>query len=87
MIKSWDDKAWADYEYWLETDRKKIKQITRLLKDIDRGGYEGLGDPEPLKGNLSGLWSRKIDEEHRLVYYIDGDTIYIAQCRGHYDDK
>lgn len=87
MIKSWDDVAWDDYIYWQSQDRKTIKRINLLLKDIDRNGYDGIGNPEPLSGDLSGWWSRRIDEANRLVYRLEGNTIKIAQCRSHYGDK
>ena len=67
MIKSWSDEAWEDFEYWTKEDRKTLKRILQLLKDIDRNGYEGLGKPEPLRGDLSSYWSRRIDECNRLV--------------------
>ena len=85
MIKRWSDDAWEDYLYWQQQDRKILKRINMLLRDIDRNGNEGIGKPEPLKHNLRGFWSRRIDEEHRLVYRIVGDTIEIAQCRTHYE--
>ena len=68
MRKIWDESAWADYLYWQTQDKKTLKKINELLKDIDRNGYTGIGKPEPLKGNLSGFWSRRIDEYNRLVY-------------------
>lgn len=87
MIKVWDDTAWDDYVYWQTQDKKTLKRINPLIKDIDRNGYEGIGKPEPLTGQLSGYWSRRIDEKNRLVYKIVADTIRIAQCRTHYGDK
>ncbi len=87
MIKIWDDDAWEDYVYWQTQDKKTLKRINALLKDIDRNGYEGIGKPEPLTGNWSGYWSRRIDEKNRLVYRIVDETIRIAQCRTHYGDK
>ncbi len=87
MIKIWDDEAWEDYVYWQLQDKKTLKKINSLLKDIDRNGYEGIGKPEPLNGNWSGYWSRRIDEKNRLIYKIVDDTIRIAQCRTHYGDK
>ena len=86
MIKRWSDDAWEDYLYWQQQDRKVLKRINMLLRDIDRNGNDGVGKPEPLKHNLHGFWSRRIDEEHRLVYRIVEDTIEIAQCRTHYGD-
>lgn len=87
MIKIWDDDAWEDYVYWQTQDKKTLKRINALLKDIDRNGCEGIGKPEPLTGNWSGYWSRRIDEKNRLVYRIVDETIRIAQCRTHYGDK
>lgn len=87
MIKSWSDEALEDFEYWTKEDRRTLKRILQLLKDIDRNGYEGLGKPEPLRGDLSGYWSRRIDECNRIVYRIEGDIIQIVQCGSHYRDK
>ena len=87
MIKIWDDEAWEDYVHWQTQDKKTLKKINSLIKDIDRNGYEGIGKPEPLTGNWSGYWSRRIDEKNRFVYKIVDDTIRIAQCRTHYSDK
>ena len=87
MIKIWDDDAWEDYLYWQTQDKKTLKRVNTIIKDIDRNGYEGIGKPEPLTGNWSGYWSRRIDEKNRLVYKIVDDTIRIAQCRTHYGDK
>ena len=87
MVKSWDDEAWADYLYWQGQDRKTLRKINSLLQDIDRNGYGGIGKPEPLTGNLSGYWSRRIDEYNRIVYRIKDDRIEIIQCGSHYRDK
>lgn len=87
MIKSWSDEAWEDFEYWTKEDRRILNRILQLLKDIDRNGYEGLGKPEPLRGDLSGYWSRRIDECNRIVYRIEGGIIQIVQCGSHYRDK
>lgn len=84
MTKIWDDIAWEDYLYRQSQDKKTLKRINLLLKDIDRNGYTGLGKPEPLKGDLQGYWSRRIDEVNRLVYRIHNDQIEILQCRTHY---
>ena len=78
--------AWEDYLYWQTQDKKTLKRINRLLQDINRNEYEGIGAPEPLKHDLSGWWSRRIDEANRLVYRIKDDTIEIAQCGAHYRD-
>ena len=79
--------AWDDYLYWQTQDKKTLNRINRLLKDINRSAHEGLGNPEPLKHDLSGWWSRRIDEMNRLVYRIKDDTIEIAQCGSHYRDS
>ncbi len=76
--------AWADYLYWQATDRAMIKRIHVLIEDIQRSAFEGIGKPEPLRHGLSGFWSRRIDEEHRLVYKVENRTLIIAQCRYHY---
>ena len=78
-------KAWEDYSYWQKTDKAVLKRINSLIKDIQRKPFEGVGKPEPLKHGLSGYWSRRINDEHRLVYKIDNDHILIAQLRYHYD--
>lgn len=84
MILLWAEHAWSDYLYWQEVDKKKVKRINELIKDIKRSPFEGTGDPEPLKHNWSGYWSRRIDKEHRLVYKVDESGLSIAQCRYHY---
>ena len=76
--------AWDDYSHWQQTDKKVVKKINELIKDVARSPYEGIGKPEPLKHALSGFWSRRISEEHRMIYRVDGDTIEIAQLRYHY---
>jgi toxin YoeB len=76
--------AWDDYMYWQKTDKKIAKRINMIIKDIQRNKYEGIGKPEPLKHNLSGYWSRRIDSAHRIVYKIENDSIFIAQLRYHY---
>lgn len=88
MALVWEDDAWNEYLYWQEQDKKTLTRINKLLKDIERNGYDGIGKPEPLKGKDSGFWSRRIDESNRLIYRIreDGD-IEIAQCRTHYNKK
>lgn len=87
MIKSWTDDAWEDFEYWLKQDKKTLKRILQLLKDIDRNGYKGIGKPEPLCGDLSSYWSRRIDDCNRLVYRIENGVLKIVQCGSHYRDK
>ncbi|MCL1038348.1 Txe/YoeB family addiction module toxin [Shewanella submarina] len=78
------DHAWDDYVYWQTQDKKILKKINKLLEDIKRHPSEGIGKPEPLKENLSGYWSRRITQEHRIVYKFNDDTITIVQCRFHY---
>ncbi|MFY8026169.1 MAG: Txe/YoeB family addiction module toxin [Sediminibacterium sp.] len=80
----WDESGWEDYLYWQANDKKILFRINDLIKDTQRNPFTGLGKPEPLKGNLSGCWSRRINEEHRLVYMVKEDCIYILQCRFHY---
>lgn len=79
------EESWEDYLYWQKTDTKKLKKINELLKDIARNSYTGIGKPEPLKHKYTGFWSRRIDEEHRLIYRVVEDEIQIAKCRFHYD--
>ena len=79
------DESWEDYLYWQNTDKKKLRKINELLKDIARNPFEGKGKPEPLKHKYSGFWSRRIDNEHRLAYRYSDDEIHIAKCRFHYD--
>lgn len=87
MNKIWQDDAWDDYLYWQKQDKKFLKRINQILKDIDRNAYDGIGKPEPLKENLSGWWSRKIDDKNRIVYRILNNQIEIIQCGSHYRDK
>lgn len=84
MNLTFADEAWDDYLYWQTYDKKILKRINNLLKDIKRDPIKGLGDPEPLKYNWSGYWSRRINKEHRLVYKVIENAILIAQCRYHY---
>ncbi len=81
----WDCDAWNEYCDWQQTNKSVLKRINQLLKDIVRTPFEGLGKPEPLKGNLSGFWSRRIDEKHRIVYAVEHDSVVIISCKGHYD--
>jgi toxin YoeB len=86
--KIFSSRAFREYIEWQAEDRKTLKKINELIKDIQRNSYEGLGHPEPLKGNLSGCWSREIDEKNRLVYRTtDSKDVEIIQCKGHYNDK
>jgi toxin YoeB len=80
------DESWEDYLYWQKTDLKMLSRINDLLKDIARTPYTGLGKPEPLKFKYKGFWSRRINEEHRLIYRCKEDEVLIAKCRFHYDD-
>ena len=85
IIIQWDYDAWEDYLYWQGQDKKILKKINQLVKDMSRNPYEGIGKPEPLKGNLSGFWSRRIDDEHRIVYTLEDNKLLILSCRGHYE--
>lgn len=87
MNKMWHDFAWEDYLYWQTQDKKTLKRINLLLKDIDRNINSGLGKPEALSGNLTGYWSRRIDDKNRIVYKIENDSVIIIQCGSHYRDK
>jgi len=84
MILSFADDAWDDYLYWQQQDKKILEKINQLIKEIQREPFEGIGEPEPLKYNWSGYWSRRISIEHRLVYKVVDDNLLIAQCRYHY---
>lgn len=81
----WDERAWDDYCYRQTQDKKTLKRINTIIKDIQRNVYEGIGSPEPLKNNLSGWWSRRIDSANRIVYKAEGDNIIIAACKEHYE--
>ena len=87
MEKVWQDEAWESYLYWQTQDKKTLKKINRLIQDIDRNGYQCQGQPEPLKGDLSGFWSVRIDEKNRLVFRIKNGQFEIWQCGSHYRDK
>jgi len=82
---NWHVQAWDDYIYWQANDRRIAKRINALIKDILRNSFDGIGKPEPLKYKWSGFWSRRINDEHRLVYTIQNGQVIIAQCRYHYD--
>jgi len=84
MKKVWEDSAWDDYLYWQNTDRKMLKKVNELIKSCERTPFSGIGKPEPLKENLKGFWSRRIDNTHRLVYKGEEETLIISQCRFHY---
>ena len=87
MIKIWQDDAWEEYLYWQSQDKRTLKRINLILKDIERDFYKGIGKPELLSGNLSGFWSRRIDDKNRIVYRIKDNKLEIAQCGSHYKDK
>ena len=83
---SFERQGWEDYLHWQQTDKTKIKRINQLIRDIQRDPFDGIGKPEALRHGLMGLWSRRIDEEYRLIYSVIGKEIIIAQCRYHYGD-
>ena len=88
MSKLWQDEAWEDYVHWQTQDKRTLNKINKLVKDIERNGYNGIGKPEPLKGDLSGFWSVDIDEKNRIVFRTAEDgSIEIIQCGSHYRDK
>ena len=84
-LVSFEAAAWVDYLFWQQNDKQVLRKINALVRDIQRDPFAGIGKPEPLKHNLAGFWSRRITDEHRIVYKIDGDDIMIAQCRHHYE--
>lgn len=84
MTLTFSSKTWSDYLYWQQTDKAIIKRINTLIKDIQRNPFEGVGKPEPLKHGLSGYWSRRINDEHRIVYKVNNDNLLIAQLCYHY---
>jgi len=83
-VLAWPEKAWSDYKYWQTQEKKMLKRINKLIRDTIRTPLEGIGKPESLKENLSGFWSRRIDDTNRLVYTVDGTQITIIACRYHY---
>ncbi|HEA15637.1 MULTISPECIES: Txe/YoeB family addiction module toxin [Pseudoalteromonas] len=83
-LLSWTDDAWTDYLYWQTQDKKTLKRINKLINDVKRSPFEGIGKPEPLKENLSGFWSRRIDDTNRLIYVVDNQAVTIISCRYHY---
>ncbi|MCL1792107.1 MAG: Txe/YoeB family addiction module toxin [Peptococcaceae bacterium] len=85
MQKAWTDDAWEDYLFWQTQDRKTLKRINNLLRDIDREPFSGIGKPEPLTGNLQGYWSRRIDDVNRIIYKVKDGQLVITQCGGHYE--
>jgi len=78
------EQAWDDYLYWQQTEKKVLRRINELIKATQRTPFEGIGKPEPLKHRLQGLWSRRITDEHRLVYEVEGDELHVIACRYHY---
>ena len=86
MRKIWFEEAWEDYLYWQVQDKKTLQRINVLIRDIERGSFDGIGKPELLRGDLSGFWSRRIDDTNRLVYRIREGTLEILSCKGHYED-
>lgn len=84
-ILSWTKESWADYTYWQRQDKKTLKRTNKLIEDTKRRPFKGIGKPEPLKENLSGFWSRRIDESNRLVYAVDNSQLTIISCRFHYE--
>ena len=82
----WSNSGWDDYLYWQDQDRKTLRKINKIIQDIQRDPFHGIGKPEPLVGNLKGWWSRRIDESNRIVYRFENDTITIAECRSHYGE-
>ncbi len=85
MLIAFTENAWEDYVYWQVTDKKILKKINKLIKEIKRSPFDGIGKPEPLKYDLAGFWSRRIDPEHRLVYQAEENEVIIISCRFHYD--
>ena len=85
MNKIWFDKAWDDYIYRQTQDKKTLKRFNQLIRDTERDPFNGIGKPEPLKGELSGFWSRRIDDVNRLVYRVNDDILEILSCKGHYE--
>ena len=83
-LLSWTDEAWNSYVYWQTQDKKTLKRINKLIVDVRRSPFDGIGKPEPLKENLSGFWSRRIDDTNRLVYAVDDTAITVISCRYHY---
>lgn len=83
-LLSWTDESWDDYLYWQTQDKKTLKRVNKIINDVKRSPFEGIGKPEPLKETLSGFWSRRIDDTNRLVYAVDDNAITVISCRYHY---
>lgn len=86
MIKHWTDAAWEDYIWWQNRDKKIVKRINQIIKDIERSPFSGLGKPEPLRWKYSGTWSRRIDQGNRIIYSVDEDGVTFHSLRDHYSD-
>lgn len=82
----WSDESWKDFQYWLDNNQKIVKRIRKLIQNTRRTPFEGIGKPEPLKGDMAGLWSRRITNEHRFVYFVNEDGLNIVSVRFHYSD-
>lgn len=87
MHKIWFDRAWEDYLYWQTQDKRTLRRINQLLQDVEWNGYNGIGKPEPLRGDFAGWWSIRIDDANRLIFRLIDGRMEIAQCRSHYGDK
>lgn len=86
MINAWSDVAWSDYLWWQESDREAVGKINRIIKAIEREPFGGMGKPEALTGNYSGLWSRRIDRANRIIYRVEGETLFLYSAKDHYGD-
>ena len=86
MNKTWSDEGWEDYLYWQTQDRRTLKRVNELIKDIERDPFRGKGKPEPLRYEWQGYWSRRINEKDRIIYRIHNNQLEIAACKSHYDD-
>lgn len=84
MLKLWTDDAWDDYLWWQSQDRKQLRRVNQIIRDIERDPFNGVGKPEPLRHEYSGLWSRRIDQSNRIVYEVRDDTLFLYSCRDHY---
>lgn len=87
MRLTWLPGGWEDYLYWQKQDKRTLRRINELIRDAMRSPFDGIGKPEPLRGNLSGWWSRRISAEHRLVYRVEKETLVVMQCRFHYGER
>ena len=87
MKLQWYEEAWEEYVYWQTQDKKTLKKLNELIKDIQRNPFDGIGKPEQLSGNLRGYWSRRIDSQNRIIYKVENDQLIIVSCKTHYYDK